>query len=133
MVAQTYNPSYLGGRDQEDQGQPRQKDSKTPSQPICGCGDTYLSFQVVECLCNRHKAWSSNPNTIKKELVITVAPLSAFSGSAPQPSLHIQHKLCCQFMLELPNCRLSELAWIHCHEAAVAWHSGPPEPQCYSQ
>jgi hypothetical protein len=31
MVAHAYNPSYLGGRDQKDQVQHRQK-TKTPSQ-----------------------------------------------------------------------------------------------------
>jgi hypothetical protein len=32
-MAQIYNPSYLGDRDQEGQDQPGQKVSKTPSQP----------------------------------------------------------------------------------------------------
>jgi hypothetical protein len=46
-AAQTCNPSYLGGREQEDliQGQPRQKVCETPSQPI------FLKVGMVVCAC----------------------------------------------------------------------------------
>jgi hypothetical protein len=50
-VAQICNPSYLGGRDQEDHGLleagPGKKLCKTLSQPMAGCGSACLSFSAI--------------------------------------------------------------------------------------
>jgi hypothetical protein len=68
-VAHAYNPSYLGGRDQEDQsskpawanssGDPI---SKNPSQKNRAGRVT----QVIEHLLSKHKALSSNSTVAKK-------------------------------------------------------------------
>jgi hypothetical protein len=48
-VAYACNPSYLGSRDGEDQGsRPAvgKMFTRPPSQPMAGCGGTYLSSQL---------------------------------------------------------------------------------------
>jgi hypothetical protein len=64
--AHTYNPSYLGNRNQEDQDYRPAKanceplSKKYPKQNRAGG-----VAQVLECLSSKHKARSSNPNTKK--------------------------------------------------------------------
>jgi hypothetical protein len=68
-MVHTYNPSYSGGRDQEDGGsKPAQTNSlrdlllkKNPSQKSIG-----EVAQVVACLPSKHKALGANPSTAKK-------------------------------------------------------------------
>jgi hypothetical protein len=69
LVSYACNPSYSGGRDQEDCClKPAQENSspelilKNPSQKrACGMA------QVVDCLPSRHEALGTNPITAKKK------------------------------------------------------------------
>jgi hypothetical protein len=55
MVTQVYNPSYLGGGDQEDHGlRPTgQKLTRPASQPMAGCGGKHLSSPATHRSKNR--------------------------------------------------------------------------------
>jgi hypothetical protein len=68
LLAHTCNPSYSGGRDQEDHSsKPAQVNNlwdsrKYPTQNRAGGVD-----QVVECLPRKCEALSSHPSTTKKQ------------------------------------------------------------------
>jgi PAB1-binding protein PBP1 len=63
-VAHIYNPSYLGGKDQENQirSQPRQIAQKITNPKTAG-----RVTQVAELLPSKPKALSSNPKKKKKQ------------------------------------------------------------------
>jgi hypothetical protein len=68
-VAQAYNPSYLGGRNQEyysSRNSLCKKSARLPFQPIAGCGGTHLWSQ----LCKRQevgRSWSEASHGQKQE------------------------------------------------------------------
>jgi hypothetical protein len=73
-VAHTYNPSYLGGRDQEDYSlRPAQANSlqdlilKHPTQKRAG-----TVTQVIEFLPSKSEALSSNLSTDKRKFTYSV-------------------------------------------------------------
>jgi hypothetical protein len=74
-VGHAYNPSYSGGRDQEDcSSRPTQANSsRDPISKIYNIGkkkkprgDRSMTL-VTECLLSKCKTLSSNPSTIKKK------------------------------------------------------------------
>jgi hypothetical protein len=68
-VAHTSNPSYSGGRDQEDlSSRPAQANSsRDPISKIPNTKKGCWRAQVVECLPSKCEALSSKPHTIKKK------------------------------------------------------------------
>jgi hypothetical protein len=66
-VAQAYNPSFSGGRDQEDGGssQLQSNNSKDPILKIPNAKRAGGMAQVVECQPSKCEALSSNPNTTR--------------------------------------------------------------------
>jgi hypothetical protein len=68
-VAHTCHPSYLGGRDQTDQGlRPARENSWwDPISKITKAKWTGVTVQEVKCLLCKFKALSSNPSLIKKK------------------------------------------------------------------
>jgi hypothetical protein len=71
LVAHTCNPTYLGGWDQEHcSWRPAQADSWwDPVHKITRAKWTTGVAQTVECLPNKYKALSSNPNPTKKNFL----------------------------------------------------------------
>jgi hypothetical protein len=68
-VAHAYNPTYLGGRDQEKYSS-NPAWANSPRDPISKISNTKRAgrgAQVVECLPSKCEALSSNANTTKKE------------------------------------------------------------------
>jgi hypothetical protein len=68
LVAHTCNPSYSGGRDQEDHGS-KPAPGKYSSDSISKIPNTKQSWHndsVIEHLLSKHKVLSSNPNTAEK-------------------------------------------------------------------
>jgi hypothetical protein len=66
LVAHTCNPSYLGGRDQEDRGsRPAWAKSETPSQKQPMQRRAGKMDEVVEYLPSKHEVLSSNSSINK--------------------------------------------------------------------
>jgi hypothetical protein len=70
--AHTCNPSYLGGRDQKDQGsKPDQANSsQDPISKITRAKETGDMAQVVKCLPTKLEAINSNPSSQKKKKIL---------------------------------------------------------------
>jgi hypothetical protein len=85
LVAHAYNPSYLGGRDQEDHSSKTAQFAR-PYPEKLNTKQGWWRPQVAVCLTSMHEALSSNPIPPKKKKECrSQGPVDAFLTDRWQP------------------------------------------------